>query len=177
MESWNAQRELAKGRIAEIEAKIAQQRERMERLLSQNDHASIPIRLISVLQQSLARAQVHLEYIEQRIAVQEADSHKRRARAALINVAQTERKIAHLDRQAKAIENAIQTEEHRSGIHDPAHVAYPLAAKGMIERRDRMMSFIDVLKRELVHAKAALDRASTLPSEKLQDKPTSALDV
>jgi hypothetical protein len=52
-------------------------------------------------------------------------------------------------------------------------VAYPLAAKGMIERRDRMMSFIDVLKRELVHAKAALDRASPL----LQDKPTSALDV
>jgi predicted phage-related endonuclease len=104
-----------------------------------------------VWRQARDRCEAHLEYIEQRIAVQEADSHKRKARAPLINVAQTERKIADLDRQAKAIENEIQTEEHRTGIHDPAHVAYPSAAKGMIERCDRMMSFIDVLKRELVH--------------------------
>jgi hypothetical protein len=38
--------------------------------------------------------------------------------------------------------------------------AYPLAAKGMIERRDEMMRFIDVLRRELVQAN--LDRKNVM---------------
>jgi DNA repair exonuclease SbcCD ATPase subunit len=172
MDSWNEQRELAKSRIAEIEDKIAQQKQKMERLLSQNDDASIPIRMTSVLQDSLARAKVHMEYVDQRIAAHKADSPRRRARAALINVAQIERKIADFDRQAKAIEKAIQTEEHRTGVHDPAHIAYPSAAKGMMEQRDKVTRLIEALTRELAHAKAAFDRARPAPPD--SDSPPPA---
>jgi hypothetical protein len=159
MDSWNAQRQLAASRIAQIEDRIALQRQRVERLHLQDDDASLPIRLISVLQESLARAKEHAQYVEQRIAVHKADSGRRRTLAALINVAQIECKIADLDRQAKAIENAIQTEEIRTGVHDPAHFAYPSAAKGMIERRDKMIRLIEALKRQLNDAKGAIDRA------------------
>jgi hypothetical protein len=157
MDSWNAQLELTKARIAEIEDKIARQRQLVERL--QNDDKSLPTPLISVLQESLVRAKAHAQYIEQRIAAYEADSGRRAVRTALIHVAQIELTIAEYDRNAKALENAIRAEEDRTGIHDPAHVAYPAAAKGKIERRDNLMRLIDSLKRQLVHAKAALDRA------------------
>jgi hypothetical protein len=153
MDSWNVQREKAKSRIAEIEDKIAQQRQRAE----PNDDTAV--RLISVMQESLARAKAHAQFIEQRIAADAADTGRRTVRAAVINVARIECTIAEYDRNAKALENAIRAEEDRTGIHDPAHVAYPAAAKGKIERRDNLMRLIDSLKRQLVHAKAALDRA------------------
>ena len=66
MDSWNAQLELTKARIAEIEDKIARQRQMAERL--QNDDTSLPIPLISVMQESVARAKAHAQYIERRIA-------------------------------------------------------------------------------------------------------------
>jgi hypothetical protein len=175
MDSWNAQRQLAASRIAQIEDRIALQRQRVERLHLQDDDASLPIRLISVLQESLARAKEHAQYIEQRIAVHKADSGRRRTLAALINVAQIECKIADLDRQAKAIENAIQTEEIRTGVHDPAHFAYPSAAKGMIERRDKMIRLIEALKRQLNDAKGAIDRARLAPAD--IDPPPPAAPV
>jgi predicted phage-related endonuclease len=153
MDSWNTQLELAKSRIAEIEDKIALQRQRAE----QNDDTAI--RLISVMQESLARAKAHAQYIEQRIAADEADSGRRKALAALINVVQIERKIADFHLKAKEIENAIRAEEDRTGIHDPARFAYSAAAKGKIERRDNLMRVVDALKLQLAHAKAALDRA------------------
>ena len=127
MDSWNAQVELTKARIAEIEDKIARQRQMAERL--QNDDTSLPVRLISVMQESLARAKAHAQYIEQRIAAHEADSGRRTARPAVIHVARIECTIAECDRNAKALENAIRAEADRTGIHDPAHVAYPDAVK------------------------------------------------
>jgi predicted phage-related endonuclease len=112
----------------------------------QNDD-SLPVRLISVLQESLARAKAHAQYIEQRFAADEAHSGRRRFLAALINVAQIERKIAEFDDQAKALENAIQAEADRT------------VAKGKIERRDDLIRGIDALKRQFAQAKAAVDRA------------------
>ena len=156
MDSWNAQLELTKARIAEIEDKIARQRQMAERL--QNDDTSLPVRLISVMQESLARAKAHAQYIEQRIAAHEADSGRRTVRAALIHIARIELTIAECDRNAKALENAIRAEADRTGIHD-AHVAYPDAVKWKIERRDNLMRSIDALKGQLAHAKAALDRS------------------
>jgi hypothetical protein len=78
MESWEAQRESAKAAIAEIEGKIALQTQRAEQLRSQNKDASLPVRLISVLQESLARANTYAEYIEQRIAAHDAVFEMRR---------------------------------------------------------------------------------------------------
>jgi hypothetical protein len=47
----------------------------------------------------------------------------------------------------------------QSGIRDPAHVAYPAAAKETIARRDSLLSASAALKRRLADAKGALDRA------------------
>jgi hypothetical protein len=152
MDSWNAQLELAKSRIAEIEDKTAQQRQRAE----QNDDTAV--RLISVMQESLARAKAHAQYIEQRIAKHAADSGRRTVRATLINVTQIERTIAELrrsrlrtqiertiaeyDRKAIALENAIRAEED------------PTGAKRKIQQRDDLMRAIPALKRQLARAKA-----------------------
>src|SRR6202521_2273171 len=151
MASWNAQLELTKARIAEIEDKTARPRQMAER--AQNHDPSLPIPLISVMQESLARAKAHAQYIEQRIAAHEADTGRRTVRAAVINVAQLERKIAEFDDQAKALENAIQAEADRT------------VAKGKIERRDNLIRGIDALKRQLAQAKAALDRARPAASD------------
>jgi hypothetical protein len=97
------------GSVQVFEDKIALQRQRAERLHLQNDDTAV--RLISVLQESLARAKAHAQYIEQRIAKQEADSSRRTALAALIHVARIELTIAEYDRNVKALENAIRAEE------------------------------------------------------------------
>jgi chromosome segregation ATPase len=159
MDSWDRQRESAKATIAEIENKIALQTQRAEQLRSQNKDASVPVRLISVLQESLARAKTHAEYIEQRIADYRADANKRTARKALINIAETERQIAEYDRKATELETAIRAEEDRTGIRDPAHASYPAAAREKIERRNTLLSASAALKRRLADAKGALDRA------------------
>src|ERR1700732_5166640 len=111
MDSWGVQRESAKAAIAEIEGKIALQTQRAEQLRSQNKDPSLPVRLISVLQESLARAKTYADYIEQRIAAHDAVSDLRKARRALINVAETERLIAEYDRKATEFEKAIRAEE------------------------------------------------------------------
>jgi chromosome segregation ATPase len=173
MDSWDAQRESAKSRIAEIEDKIARQRQMAARL--QNDDTSLPFplisvmqenlaRVISVMQESLARAKAHAQYIEQRIAVHQADSGKRTARAALIHVARIEVTIAEYNRNAKALENAIRAEGDRNGNHDRAHVASD-AAKWKIERRDNLMRSIDAMESQLARAKAALDQARPVPAD------------
>jgi hypothetical protein len=54
MDSWDTQRESVKATVAEIENKIALQtqraEQRTEQLRSQNKDASVPVRLIAVLQ-------------------------------------------------------------------------------------------------------------------------------
>jgi hypothetical protein len=138
--SWNAQRDLTKSRIAEIEDKIALQQQLAERLQLQNDDTTV--RMISVLQGSLARAKAHAQYIEQRIAANEADSGRRTARAALINITQIEHKIAEYDLKAIELENAIRAEKD------------PTSAKRKIQQRDDLMRAIPALKRQLARAKA-----------------------
>jgi hypothetical protein len=159
MDSWDEQRESAKAAIAEIEGKIALQTQRAEQLTAQNKDASVPVRLIAVLEESLARAKTYADYIEQRIAAHDAVSDKRSARRALLNVAETERLIAEYDRKRTDLEKAIRAEEDRIGIRDPAHVAYPASAKEKIARRDSLLTASAALKRRLADAKGALDRA------------------
>ena len=147
VDSWKAQLELAKSRIAEIEDKIALQRQRAE----QNDDTAV--RLISVMQESLARAKAHAQYIEQRIAKHEAHSGRRAALATLINVAQIERKIVEYDRKAIALENAIRAEDD------------PTSAKRKMQLRDDFMRAIPALKRQLARAKATPDQAVPAPAD------------
>ena len=96
---------------------------------------------MSVMQESLARAKAHAQYIEQRIAADEADSGRRTARATLINVTQIERKIAEYERKTIELENAIRAEKN------------PTLAERKIHQRDDLMRAIPALKRQLARAK------------------------
>jgi flagellar export protein FliJ len=57
------------------------------------------------------------------------------------------------------LEREIQTEQDRSGIHDPGHYAYPTYAKAAIVRRDNLQRSIDELRAQLTDAKEALSEA------------------
>jgi len=74
-------------------------------------------------------------------------------------VAQIETMIAEFDRMAADLEREIRVEQDRSGIHDPAHFAYPTYAKAAIARRENLKRSVDELRLQLEDAKAALGEA------------------
>jgi flagellar protein FliJ len=74
-------------------------------------------------------------------------------------VVQIEGMIAEFERIAGDLDREIRVEQDRSGIHDPAHYAYPTYAKAAIARRDNLRHSADELRAQLVDAKAALDEA------------------
>lgn len=71
-------------------------------------------------------------------------------------VAQIEAMIAEFERMANELDREIKTEQERSGIHDPAHFAYPTYAKAAIQRRANLMRSADELKIQLDDGKNAL---------------------
>jgi flagellar protein FliJ len=74
-------------------------------------------------------------------------------------VAQIEGMIAEFERMATDLEREIRVEQDRSGIHDPAHYAYPTYAKAALARRDNLKHSADELRAQLVDAKIALEEA------------------
>ncbi|HXW49965.1 MAG TPA: flagellar export protein FliJ [Xanthobacteraceae bacterium] len=74
-------------------------------------------------------------------------------------VAQIETMMAEFDRMAADLEREIRVEQDRSGIHDPAHFAYPTYAKAAIARRENLKRSVDELRLQLEDAKAALGEA------------------
>jgi hypothetical protein len=73
MEFWEVQLDLARRRIGEIEDKISLQQERAQQLDAQGGDTGLHMRLIAVMDESLARAKFHARYIEERIAVLKSD--------------------------------------------------------------------------------------------------------
>jgi len=73
--------------------------------------------------------------------------------------AQIESMIAEFERMAGELEREIQAEQERTGIHDPAHFAYPTYAKAAMQRRDNLKRSIAELKIQLDEAKVALSEA------------------
>ena len=82
MEFWTGQLEAAQQQIAEIESKISLQREKAEQLRSEGRDASLAVRALAVMEASLARAQIHARYIEERIAAIKREPDRRRRLAA-----------------------------------------------------------------------------------------------
>jgi hypothetical protein len=78
MDFWVTERALVQDRISEIENKIAL-------LHTPNSSGVARPQRIAVMRESLARAKLHADYIERRIAIHQVDAEKRAARAALIN--------------------------------------------------------------------------------------------
>jgi len=74
-------------------------------------------------------------------------------------VAQIENMIAEFERMAGDLDREIAAEQERSGIHDPAHFAYPTYAKAALTRRDNLRRSAQELKVQLDDAKAALGEA------------------
>ena len=74
-------------------------------------------------------------------------------------VAQIESMISGFERISAGLERDIKIEQDRSGIHDPAHFAYPTYAKSAIQRRDNLKRSAHDLKIQLEDAKAALGEA------------------
>ena len=74
-------------------------------------------------------------------------------------VAQIEGMIADFDRMATDLDREILAEQDRSGIHDPAHYAYPTYAKAAITRRNNLKRSAEDLKGQLDDARAALGEA------------------
>jgi flagellar protein FliJ len=74
-------------------------------------------------------------------------------------VAQIESMVAEFERMATDLDREILAEQERSGIHDPAHFAYPTYAKAAIQRRENLKRSADELKSQLDEAKAALGEA------------------
>ena len=74
-------------------------------------------------------------------------------------VAQIEGMIVEFERMATDLDREIQVEQDRTGIHDPAHYAYPTYAKAAIQRRENLKNSADELKGQLEDAKALLQEA------------------
>jgi flagellar protein FliJ len=75
-------------------------------------------------------------------------------------VAQIKAAIADLEHTASALEREIEIEHERTGIRDPAHVAYSMYAKATIVRRDNLKRSITDLKERLAIAKLSLAEVS-----------------
>jgi len=74
-------------------------------------------------------------------------------------VAQIEAMIADFERMAADLDREIQTEQDRTGIHDPAHYAYPTYAKAAMVRRENLRNSAKELRDQLEDAKLALQEA------------------
>ena len=68
MSDWNAELELVKRQIAEIEAKILLQRQAARQLTERGADAATEERLIENMVQRLVRTKTHMRFIESRIA-------------------------------------------------------------------------------------------------------------
>ena len=74
-------------------------------------------------------------------------------------VAQIETMIAEFERMAGDLDREIRVEQDRSGIHDPAHYAYPTYAKAALARRDNLRHSVEELRTQLADAQVALQEA------------------
>ncbi len=78
MEFWADQLASAQQQIAEIGNKMSVQVEKMEQLRTEGLDRSLAARTLAIMEASLARAKVHAQYIEGRIAAIRREPDRRR---------------------------------------------------------------------------------------------------
>ena len=74
-------------------------------------------------------------------------------------VTQIETMIAEFTRMAGDLDREIAAEEHRAGITDLAHFAYPTYARAARSRRENLQRSSDELREQLGEARGQLDDA------------------
>jgi flagellar export protein FliJ len=85
--------------------------------------------------------------------------------------------IAEFDRMAGDLDREILAEQTRSGIHDPAHFAYPTYAKAAMTRRDNLRRSAAELKDQLLAAQDLLASAvEEMKKVELLDERAEARD-
>jgi septal ring factor EnvC (AmiA/AmiB activator) len=82
MEFWAGQLEQAQQQIAELENKITAQRQKLEQLRAQGLDIDLASRTLAVMEDSLARARLHVQHIENRIAAIAHEPTRQRRLAA-----------------------------------------------------------------------------------------------
>jgi flagellar protein FliJ len=90
-------------------------------------------------------------------------------------VAQIEMMMAEFDRMAADLDREIAAEEHKAGISDPNHFAYPTYARAAAQRRDNLRMSAQNLTTQLDDAKAELGEAfeELKKAESLEDRERS----
>jgi len=91
---------------------------------------------------------------ENRIRLKKFDIASIRRKAAVL-----EGSIAEFDRLAIVLDSEIQLAENRSGIHDPAHFAYPTCAKATRTRRENLKRSTTELQQQLADVNVQLEQA------------------
>jgi flagellar export protein FliJ len=91
-------------------------------------------------------------------------------------VAQIEMMMAEFDRMAADLDREIAVEEHKAGISDPNHFAYPTYARAAAQRRDNLRMSAQNLNTQLDDAKAELGEAfeELKKAESLEDRERSS---
>ena len=74
-------------------------------------------------------------------------------------VAQIETMIAEFLRMAGDLDREIIAEEHKAGITDQAHFAYPTYARAARSRRENLVRSADELKEQMGEARQQLEEA------------------
>jgi hypothetical protein len=85
MADWAGQLIMAQRQVTEIEQKVARQQQAVEQLRLQGANTSQSARLLAVMQQSLARAKLHVAFIEHKVAAETGDADRRKARTVLVD--------------------------------------------------------------------------------------------
>lgn len=75
-------------------------------------------------------------------------------------VAQIEAMIAEFVRMAGDLDREIAAEEHKAGISDQSHFAYPTYARAARTRRENLTRSADELREQLSEAKRQLEDAT-----------------
>ncbi len=91
-------------------------------------------------------------------------------------VLQIEAMIAEFGRMAADLDREIAAEEHRAGISDPAHFAYPTYARAAMQRKENLRRSAEELQAQLDSAKGDLALAfeELKKVEILEDRERSA---
>jgi hypothetical protein len=125
MTSWTDQLQSAQHQVAEIKGKISLQQQAVERLNTQGSDTGLQLRLIAIMEQSLARTTTYVQFIEQRILVHQDDTQRRRP---LLGEEQslTRGQSASADLLAEAV-LAIRFQQTGRAKEDPAELSAPPA--------------------------------------------------
>jgi hypothetical protein len=93
MADWAGQLIMAQRHEADTERRIAQRQQTIEQLRMEGADTTQSARLLGVLQQSLVRAKIHVDYIKHRLAAHKADADRPQVSSARVTGADSTQRL------------------------------------------------------------------------------------